>query len=422
MIRRFSSSSIGERTFLFGVPTKIRLPYSPSLACHARTTQLHRMELLHFSHSIAESKLLFTPHMSTTSHTVKSASNVDLSIHDNSFSDIIRQVRQSLLELGGYPQYSSAARYEAVLMPEGSALATESVIASAIPRSGGKLLVLRNGPMGAGISAIARNHNIRTTALTWPEDTPIPLELVKSKIASDRDITDVAMVHCESSNGAINPIEKIGQLVKHSCSDRRFIVDASSTLGAVPINLEECKIDFLISSPHRCIQGLPGFGIVLAERISLESSKGICPTRVLDICEHWQAQLNGSLRITPPVQAIVACLQALKELKQETVHGRAHRYQQNGKTLNSGMKEMGFHTLLSPQRLGHITTAFHCPENPKFEFHRFFSGLQDKGYLISPGTSKSANCFEIAHTGHIFPSDVQGLLCAIHGVKSDMGF
>jgi len=150
-------------------------------------------------------------------------------------------------------------------------------------------------------------------------------------------------VHCETGSGILNPIQDIGNLVKQTCSARRFIIDAMSTFGGYPINLIDCEADFLLATPNKCLQGVPGFGFVIAEKSSIEASEGHSRTLSLDLYEQWK-RLNssGKFRFTPPTHVLLAFQKALLELEEETLVGRINRYKQNAEHLLSGMRKLGF--------------------------------------------------------------------------------
>ena len=74
--------------------------------------------------------------------------------------------------------------------------------------------------------------------------------------------THVAIVHLETTTGILNPIEEIAKIVReHGC---RFIVDAMSSFGGVPIELSMLQPDYFVSSANKCLEGVLGFSYVLA--------------------------------------------------------------------------------------------------------------------------------------------------------------
>ena len=69
-------------------------------------------------------------------------------------------------------------------------------------------------------------------------------------------ITHIAMVHSETTTGMLNPIEEVAALAKEY--GKRYIVDAMSSFGGIPLDIAALNIDYLISSANKCIQGRAG--------------------------------------------------------------------------------------------------------------------------------------------------------------------
>jgi 2-aminoethylphosphonate-pyruvate transaminase len=223
----------------------------------------------------------------------------------------------------------------------------------------------------------------------------------------------VAMVHCETTTGILNPIDEIGRIVK--AGDREFIVDAMSSFGGVPLDLGKLKIDYLISSPNKCLEGVPGFSFVLVRREALEATKGRARSLSLDLLAQWQGlEGNGQFRFTPPTHALLAFARALEELREEGgVSARAARYRANHETLRAGMRRLGFAEYLPAERQSNIITAFRYPDDPNFKFEEFYHRLRTRGFVIYPGKLNQADCFRIGTIGRINEKNVEDLVTAI---------
>jgi len=204
----------------------------------------------------------------------------DAGSRDGDFLQTVREIRERLLALGG----AARPEYECVLMQGSGTFSIESVISSAIPREG-KLLVLVNGAYGRRIANMARVHGIETETLDAAENRQVSPEAVTKRLEASRGVTHVAVVHCETTTGIVNPIEAIGATVERAGA--AYIVDAMSSFGAIPLDLAEARIGFLISSANKCIEGVPGFGFVLARRGRLLEAKGRARTLSLDLHAQW---------------------------------------------------------------------------------------------------------------------------------------
>jgi len=354
-------------------------------------------------------KLLFTPGPLTTSETVKRAMLHDAGSRDRDFLRVVREIRERLLEIGGA---APGGGYECVLMQGSGTFAIESVISSAIPR-GGRLLVLVNGAYGRRIAQMARVHAIDVETIETPEHRKIDPRAVADRLARAPAISHLAVIHCETTTGILNPIEEIGTIAAQAGA--AYIVDAMSSFGAIPIDLAGTHADFLISSANKCIEGVPGFAFVLARRAPLLAAQGQARTLSLDLYAQWAGLENdGQFRFTPPTHALLAFRQALAELDAEGgVADRAQRYRRNHQALATGMAQLGFAAYLVPEDQSYIITTYRYPDDPRFRFEEFYTRLSDAGFVIYPGKLGQEACFRIGNIGRIDVNDIHALVSAI---------
>lgn len=361
-------------------------------------------------------KLLFTPGPLTTSRRVKEAMLRDLGSRDAEFIDIVRDIRRRLLVLAGV----DADTYVAIPMQGSGTFALESVVASTLPAAG-KLLVLVNGAYGRRIARIASMLGIDHVQLETPENRVVDLDALRTTLADDEAVTHVAVVHCETTTGIMNPVAEVGEIVRGA--DRALFVDAMSSFGAIALDLAGIGIDYLVASANKCIEGVPGFGFVIARQETLARSEGCARSLSLDLLAQWRGlDASGQFRFTPPTHVLLAFHQALLDLEAEGgVEGRGRRYAQNHALLVEGMGELGFRAYLDPAVQGPIITSFHYPDDARFDFDRFYSLLNDRGMVIYPGKVSEARCFRIGTIGQIFATDIRKLLSSIEAVSAQMG-
>ena len=364
---------------------------------------------------VSKDKLLLTPGPLTTSYTVREAAFRDLGSRDSEFISIVQDVRQKLLTLAhvGRPDY------ESIIIQGSGTFGIESVISSALP-TGGKLLNIINGAYGRRISQIARIHSIPVLELNYNENQWPDLLEIENALANDPEITHVAIIHGETTTGLINPIKEIGNLTAKY--GKPLIVDAMSTFGAYDIDIKALNISYLISSSNKCIEGIPGFSIIIARTSELVQCEGKARTLSLDLYDQWDGlKLNGQFRFTPPVQSILSFNKALDQLEREGgVIARAIRYSNNNSILVNGMRNLGFKVYLPDNLRGYIITSFIYPQHPQFTFEAFYNRLNEKGFVIYPGKLSKVDCFRIGNIGQVFPNDLSDLIVAVKEVLNDM--
>ena len=362
-------------------------------------------------------KRLFTPGPLMTSASVKAAMLRDLGSRDAEFIGIVRDVRQRLLGLGGVSQ---KAGFEAILLQGAGTFGIESVIGSALAVDG-ELLVVINGAYGERMERIATMLGIKTHAIVTPElQTPRP-EAVARELERHPGITHVAVVHCETTTGILNPVEEIGAVVR--AAGKRYVVDSMSAFGSVPIDLHTAEVDFLVSSSNKCIEGVPGFSVVLCRNEALLESEGRARSLSLDLVAQWRGlERDGQFRFTPPTHAILAFRQALEELEDEGgVVARGARYRENQRTLSRGMHALGFEELVPRADQGNIISTFRYLDHPRFDFDELYERLSERGFVIYPGKLSQCDSFRIGTCGRIDAGDIRELLSALRSTLSELG-
>jgi 2-aminoethylphosphonate-pyruvate transaminase len=354
--------------------------------------------------------LLLTPGPLSTSKTVKASMLKDWCTWDDDYNvEIVQSIRSKLVKLAT----KESQLYTSILMQGSGTFSVEATLGSVIPRNG-KLLILTNGAYGQRIAKIAEmlgiNHFVYdSTELNIPENWKV------HKILSlDNSFTHVVMVHCETTTGMLNPVEEVAAVVKKF--NKTFIVDAMSSFGGIPMDVASWNIDYLISSANKCIQGVPGFGFVIARKEKFLMCKGLARSHSLDLYDQWETMEkgNGKWRFTSPTHVVRAFYQALKELEEEGgIEKRFVRYTTNQKHLVSGMRKLGFETTLPDEMQSPIITSFLSPSSSKYNFNEFYQKLKSKGFVIYPGKVSTLDTFRIGNIGEIYYSDIERLLKTI---------
>jgi 2-aminoethylphosphonate-pyruvate transaminase len=362
-------------------------------------------------------KLLFTPGPLTTSLSVKQAMLHDAGSWHFEFNAKVKAIREKLLSIAGL---SREADWETILLQGSGTFGVEAVFATCVP-SNGKVVVLTNGAYGERMVLMLQHAKIDHVVLRTSEETPNDSAPLEQLLREDKSITHVAIVHCETTTGILNPIEEVGEVTKRH--GRFYVVDAMSSFGAIPIDFNTTGIDYLISSANKCLEGVPGFSFVIARRSALTACEGSPRSLSLNLLEQLRGfDKNGQFRYTPPTHSVLAFEQALKELDQEGgVPARGARYRTNHDVLVSGMQQMGFRAYLNPAVQSCIITSFFYPDDPGFSYQDFYRRLSDKGFIIYPGKISQADTFRIGSVGRLFESDMRALLAAIRETIEEMG-
>lgn len=319
--------------------------------------------------------LLLTPGPLTTSDTVKQAMLFDSCTWDEDYNiGVVQTIRARLETLA-----TASSGYTSVLLQGSGSYAVEAVLGTALGAQD-KVLVVSNGAYGARMAEMAALMGIDH--------------------------------HCYDCGEVAEP--DVAALAARR--GKTFIVDAMSSFGGIPLDVEELGIDFLISSANKCIQGVPGFAFVIARRSELEKCAGRSRSLSLDLYAQWRCMEDhaGKWRFTSPTHSVLAFAQALRELDLEGgIAARYARYGENQRRLVAGMRVLGFETLLDDALHSPIITAFYSPRAENYRFGEFYQRLKRQGFVIYPGKVSHSDCFRIGNIGEVYPQDIDRLLDAV---------
>lgn len=353
--------------------------------------------------------LLLTPGPLTTTPAVREAMLKDWCTWDDEYKQLVEKVRDRLVQLAT----KKPENYTSVLMQGSGTFTVESVVGTVVPDDG-KLLVLTNGAYGKRIVTIANTLGVNTVELNSGEVEHPDLNKLDEQLNADPEITHVAVVHVETTTGMINPIQDIGKVVNRH--NKTYIVDAMSSFGGIEMDLDDLGIDYLTSSANKCIQGVPGFGFIIAKTELLKQCKNQARSLSLDLYDQWDTMEKdkGKWRYTSPTHTVHAFYQALLELEEEGgINPRYDRFYDNQRTLVKGMRDLGFETLLIDDYQSPFITSFYYPENEEFRFQTFYDKLKAKGFVIYPGKVTDAQTFRIGNIGDVHHSDIERLIDAV---------
>lgn len=346
---------------------------------------------------------LLTPGPLTTTLSVKEEMLVDRCTWDDDYKGMTQKIRKQLLEIGKV----SEEQYTAILMQGSGSFSVESVLTTAVGKED-KCLIITNGAYGERIVTMAKYIGLAHEVYEVAYDAYPEREELERRLVADVAITHVIMVHCETTTGILNPLEEVAKVVK--AHGRTLIIDAMSSFGGITIEVEKLGIDYLISSANKCIQGVPGFGFVLAKREHFLGCQGNARSLSLDLYAQWvEMNKDGKWRFTSPTHVVAAFAKALDELEKEGgVAVREKRYQANNALLRKRFKELGIMSYITEEKQSPIITTFLFPSE-QFAFDTFYTYVKERGFVIYPGKLTQLDTFRIGNIGEIYEEDIEKL-------------
>lgn len=215
---------------------------------------------------------------------------------------------------------------------------------------GDEALVCVSGVFGNRMCDIVERCGAKLIRIDAPWGEPIDPEQVKEALKKCSPKL-VAIVHAETSTGVLQPLVQISELVHQAGA--LFLVDAVTSLGGIPLKLDEWGIDAVYSGTQKCLSAPPGLSPVSfsSKAVSvMDSRKTKVQSWYLDmsmIRNYW-AGAKRAYHHTGPISMIYGIHEALRMVLEEGLEKRFERHAQNHVVLKDGLEAMGFEFLVAP--------------------------------------------------------------------------
>ena len=357
---------------------------------------------------------LLTPGPLTTSLRTRQSMLRDWGSWDVDFNSITGRVRERLLEI-----VHGSGTHECVPMQGSGTFSVEAAVGTLVPRTG-HVLVPQNGAYCQRIARICRVLGRKLTTIDYAENTQVAAAGIERALRADPSITHVALVHCETSTGILNPLEEVAQVV--SRHGRGLIVDAMSSFGALEIDARTTPFDALVAASGKCLEGPPGMGFVIARREALERCEENCHSLSLDLYDQWvYMKKTTQWRYTPPTHVVAAFDAAIAQyLEEGGLAARGARYARNCRTLIEGMSRLGLKSFLPAAIQAPIIVTFFAPESPRYVFKDFYDAVKAHGYILYPGKLTTVETFRVGCMGQLGERGIAGAVEAVAKVLAEM--
>ncbi|MDR0826732.1 MAG: alanine--glyoxylate aminotransferase family protein [Desulfovibrio sp.] len=208
---------------------------------------------------------------------------------------------------------------------------------------GDKVLILTNGVFGKRMEDVAGRLGAEVDSIQFEWGTPVLPQEVEKKLKGQK-YSIVAVVHAETSTGVRNPVQEVGDLVK--AAGALYLVDCVTSLGGIPVRMDEWGADALYSGTQKCLSCPPGLApLSFSDRAveKLKARKSKVPNWYLDltmIMNYWEGNTRA-YHHTAPINMIYGLYAALRHLLEEGPDNAHARHRAAHEQLVSGLEKLG---------------------------------------------------------------------------------
>ena len=355
-------------------------------------------------------KVLLNPGPATTTATVKAAQIVpDICPREVEFGNVMRSVADDLVRI----VHGDPVQYTSVLFCGSGTVCIDASLSSFLPGDGAKALIVNNGAYSSRAVEVCEFYGMPHINMSLPIDQPVDVAAVEQALVENPDVKLVYTTHHETGTGVLNPIAEIGA-VAHA-HGAVFVVDTTSSLAMVPIDIAACNVDACMASAQKGIQGMTGLSFIIARKQLVEASADY-PKRSYYcnvFAQYDYFEKTGQMHFTPPVQVIYAARQALDEYFAEGEQAKWERHKAMAERIHAGLAKLGLKEAIAREYQSNLVVSIEYPDDPSWSFEGVHDYCYERGFTIYPGKISNLNTFRICTLGAITPEDIDAFFVVL---------
>ncbi len=302
-----------------------------------------------------------------------------------------------------------ATRNDIILMTGPGTAGLDASLGS-LARTGEKVLVPHNGFFGARLATVARSYGLDVRTIPVAPGQPLDPEAVRQQLCAEPDIQAIGVVHLETSTGVVNPVREIAA-VASGCGVP-IIVDAVSSLGGMPLPVDEWGIDVCVTVSNKCLGSPPGLvPLSVSQRAwdQMDRKRGRAHGWYLNLLTWKDYATNWAswhpYPTTLPTNNIMALLTCLRRILDGGLEAQYDRHLQAAQTVRARLAQLGFE-LFTPQACTSplITAVCGLPGMDIDDFRRYL--LEEWQIMIAGGLEElRGKIFRVGHIGKAASSE-----------------
>ena len=285
---------------------------------------------------------------------------------------------------------------------------------------GDKAIVVRGGKFGERFTEICEYYGVKAINIDVEWGKGVEASVIKKTLQDNKDVKAVYTTLCETSTGVVNDIKMIGEEV--SKTDAILVVDAISGLGSVEFKTDEWMVDIVIAGSQKGLMVPPGLAFV---SVSPKAWKMVETAKLPRYYFCYKAAKKAADKTdtpwTPAVSLVIALVEALKLIRQDTLEGVLARHRKMADAVRAAAVALGL-KLLAPDAASDAVTSIRLPDN--MDGDKLVKTMRDKyGVGVAGGQGKlKGKIIRIATMGYMSIWDVVVAISCLEIVLKEMGY
>src|SRR5579862_2031347 len=294
--------------------------------------------------------------------------------------------------------------------------AFESAVANLVT-PGEPHLVVSAGSFGDRWVAMTSAYGAEVDVLRYAWGETPEADDIRARLR-EREAKAVWLVHSETSTGVVADIRSLAAVAKDAGA--HVVVDAVSSLGAVPCDTDAWGLDVVVSGSQKALMCPPGLGLAAVSGAALAAT-GSSPRFYFDWERTRKAQQTLDAPVTLPVSLVAGLDVALGLLLGEGLEAAFERHVRLGRAARAGAKALGLELFSPDEDRSAVVTAVRTPNG--VDATDVVKGVRDRfGMTLANGQGQlKGKIFRLGHIGWFDVFDITTQIAAVELVLADLG-
>lgn len=286
---------------------------------------------------------------------------------------------------------------------------------------GDRVLGVSIGAFGDRFAKIAGVYGAGVTKIEVEWGRAADPSVVRDALAAQPGYRAVLLTHNETSTGVMNPIPVLAAAVRDVAPETFILVDAVSSLGAVPFEMDAWGVDVVVTGSQKAWMAAPGLAMVAASPRAWEAMESAkMPRFYLDLRAHRDAAANGQTPFTPAIAVVYQVDEGLRLMAAEGAASIYARHEACAAAARTGLQALGFELFADERFASRTVTAARLPDG--HDWKTFNGAIKAHGVVLAGGQGKLAGrIFRLGHLGSVTVEEVLGVIAVLETVALEQG-
>ncbi len=330
------------------------------------------------------------------------------------YGNLLREVTEDLKRL-------FSTTNDVLLFTSSGTGGLESAVANLFS-PGDRVVVPSAGYFGERFVKLARAYRLDVRVIDYEWGRAVDAADVERALA-EAPTKGVLVQHSETSTGVVHDVEAVARVAR--AAGALVVVDAVSSLGAVPFDCDGWGIDVAISGSQKALSATPGLAFVAVSAAAWAAAETAQSPRFYFDWKLAKASYdlpNPENPFTPAISLVQGLHAALRLYLQDGVEGALRRHRRLSRAVKEGVRALGLDLFGDQPERGWAVTAIRAPEG--IDGNELVARCRrDHGVILAPGQGPlKGKVFRIGHLGYYSELDILAGLAALEMTLASMGY